>query len=38
MEGLIFEILRYVNCGVKNYINEDRRSRIRNFCSCEKKA
>ena len=28
----------YVNCGVKNYMNEDHRSWIRNFCSCEKKA
>ena len=26
----------YVNCGVKNYMNEDLRSYIRNFCSCEK--
>ena len=28
----------YVNCGVKSYVNEDRRSYIRSFCSCEKKA
>ena len=28
----------YVNCGVKNYMNEDFRSYIRNFCSCEKEA
>ena len=27
----------YVNCGVKNYLREDHRSYIRNFCSCEKK-
>ena len=23
----------YVNCGVKNYMNEDHRSYIRNFCN-----
>ena len=28
----------YVNCGVKNYVKEDHRRYIRNFCSCEKKA
>ena len=28
----------YVICGVKNYMNEDLRSYIRNFCSCEKEA
>ena len=28
----------YVNCGVKNYMNEVYRSYIRNFYSCEKKA
>ena len=28
----------YVNCGVKNYMEEDFRSYIRNFCSCEKEA
>ena len=28
----------YVNCGVKNYMKEHRRSYVRNFCSCEKKA
>ena len=28
----------FVNCGVKNYMKEDHRSYIRNFCSCEKKA
>ena len=28
----------YVNCGVKNYLKEDRRSYIRNLCSYEKKA
>ena len=27
----------YVNCGVKNYLREDHRSYIRNFCSCGKK-
>ena len=31
------EIL-YENCGVKNYMREEHRSYIRNFCSCEKKA
>ena len=30
--------IMYVNCGVKSYVNEDRRSYIRSFCSCEKKA
>ena len=28
----------YVNCGLKNYMKEDHRSYIRNFCSFEKKA
>ena len=28
----------YVNCGVKNYMKEDHRSYIRNFCTCEKRA
>ena len=28
----------YVNCGVKNYMKDDHRSYIHNFCSCEKKA
>ena len=28
----------YVNCGVKNYVKEDHRSYLRNFCSYEKKA
>ena len=28
----------YVNCGVKNYMKEDHRSYIRNFCSWEKKS
>ena len=28
--------ITYVNCGVKNYEEEDHRSYIRNFCSCEK--
>ena len=28
----------YVNCGVNNYMKEDHRSYIRNFCSFEKKA
>ena len=28
----------YVNCGVKNYMKEDHRNYIRNFCSCKKKA
>ena len=28
----------YLNNGVKNYMNEDYRSYIRNFCSCGKKA
>ena len=27
----------YVNRGVKNYMKEDHRSYIRNFCGCEKK-
>ena len=26
-----------VNCGVKNYLKEDHRSYIRNFCSCKRK-
>ena len=26
-----------VNCGVKNYMKEDHRSYIRNFCGCGKK-
>ena len=30
--------ITYVNCGVKNYVKEDHRSCIRNFCSCERKA
>ena len=30
--------ITYVNCGVKNYVKEDHRSYIRNFCSCERKA
>ena len=25
--------IMYVNCGVKNYMNEDYRSYIRNFCN-----
>ena len=28
----------YVNCGVKNYVRENHRSYLRNFCCCEKKA
>ena len=28
----------YVNGGVKNYVKEDHRSYLRNFCSYEKKA
>ena len=28
----------YVNYGVKNYVREDHRSYLRNFCGCEKKS
>ena len=27
-----------MNCGVKNYLEEDHRSYIRNLCSCKKKS
>ena len=30
--------ITYVNYGLKNYVKEDHRRKIRNFCSCEKKA